>query len=368
MGDMTRRSPTGLLDICGKAAIYTKATRGTPNERCCTLWHLPDGFDWTIINDHAVKMSGWTRTLIVLAPLLSACSGKTNTVTPTPVPGQTTPTPAPAPIPSLVATLVGAGDIADCGNDGGAHAEATAKLLDRMDGMVFTAGDNAYFDATTLDYQNCYAPRWGRHRSRTYPSPGNHEYQVSAAPYFSYFGDRAGPQGGGFYSYTLGNWHIVALNSNIAMISPGSEQYVWLQNDLQANKSTSTARCTLAYWHHPHFTSGPSAGSNGMMANLWKLLYDFGVDVVVNGHDHLYERFAPQDVTGRRDNFGIAEYVVGTGGAPLYDFGPTAPNSLFKLKTYGVLKLTLRDVGWDSVFVEAGTSALMDNSIGNLCH
>ena len=304
-------------------------------------------------------------------PLVAACSGgQTNTVTPTPVPAKTTPapapTPTPTPIPSLVATLVGAGDIADCGNDGGAHAEATAKLLDRMDGMVFTAGDNAYFDATTLDYQNCYAPRWGRHRSRTYPSPGNHEYQVSAAPYFSYFGDRAGPQGGGFYSYTLGNWHIISLNSNVG-VSAGSPQVAWLTNDLDVNSHSATAKCTLAYWHHPLFTSGPSAGSNGLMRDVWQALYKYGVDVVVNGHDHLYERFFPQDPSGIRGPAGIAEYIVGTGGTPLYDFGPLLPNSANHLKAYGVIYFTLRDVGWDSVFIQAGTENQFDLTSG-LCH
>ena len=126
----------------------------------------------------------------------------------------------------MTAILVGAGDIADCtsiGADGGAHTEATARLLDRMAyDAVFTAGDNAYFDGTTAQFANCYGPRWGRHKSRTYPSPGNHEYQVSAAPYFDYFGDRAGPRGAGFYSYTLGNWHIVSLNSNVESAKAGS--------------------------------------------------------------------------------------------------------------------------------------------------
>jgi 3',5'-cyclic AMP phosphodiesterase CpdA len=261
--------------------------------------------------------------------------------------------------------FVGAGDIADCANEGGIHAEATAKLLDRMtDATVFTAGDNAYFDATAADFQNCYAPRWGRHKSRTYPSAGNHEYQVSANPYFDYFGDRAGPRGAGFYSYAIGNWHIIALNSNVPATA-GSEQLVWLDNDLRSNP----AKCTLAYWHHPLFTSGPSAGSGGLMRDAWKVLYDRGVDVIVNGHDHLYERYFPQDPNGLRGPAGIVEYIVGTGGAPLYDFGPILPNSAFKMnRSYGVLRFTLRDTGWDSAFVEAGTEIQFDPSFGNLCH
>jgi hypothetical protein len=308
------------------------------------------------------------RTLVLPAFLAVSCSSNSTTpVTPTPTPSPT-PTPTPTPIPSLTAILIGAGDIADCANNGGAPAESTAKLLDKMDGTVFTAGDNAYFDATVADFQNCYGPRWGRQKSRTYPSPGNHEYQVSANPYFDYFGGRAGPGGAGFYSYTLGNWHVVSLNSNVP-VSAGSEQLVWLSNDLDANSRTATAKCTLAYWHHPLFTSGPSAGSGGLMKDVWKVLYDRGVDVVVNGHDHLYERYNPQDPNGLRGPAGIVEYIVGTGGAPLYDFGPTAPNSAFKTnRSYGVIKFTLRDVGWDSVFIEAGTEAQLDPSFGNLCH
>ncbi len=174
-------------------------------------------------------------------------------------------------------------------------------------------------------------------------------------------------RGGGFYSYTLGNWHILSLNSNVG-VTQGSDQYVWLLDDLEANKRSATARCTLAYWHHPLFTSGPSAGTNALMRDIWSLLYQYGVDVVINGHDHLYERFAPQDVNGRRDNFGIQEFVVGTGGAPQYDFGPTAQNSQFKMKAYGVLRLTLRDVGYDSVFIEADTGAQFDANLNVLCH
>jgi hypothetical protein len=317
-----------------------------------------------------MKTHPWMRVLVVLAALAAACTGsRTDTVSPTPIPGQPPP-PQPTPAPSLIAVLVGAGDIADCDNDRGTHAEATGKLLDKIDGTVFTPGDNAYFNATAADFRNCYDPRWGRFKSRTYPTPGNHEYQSPGAiPYFDYFGDRAGPRGAGFYSYTLGNWHVVALNSNVP-VTQGSEQFLWLQMDLEANKSTNTARCSLAYWHHPLFTSGPSAGSNGLMRDIWNLLYQYGVDVVVNGHDHLYERFDSQDPTGRRDlPAGIREFIVGTGGAPLYDFGPTAPNSLAKLKgVYGVLKLTLRDVGYDSVFIEAGTEAQLDPTFSNLCH
>jgi acid phosphatase type 7 len=320
------------------------------------------------MNSRAAALS---PVLVVLA-LAAACSGNSSVTpspTPSPGPGPITPTP----IPSPPVTLVGAGDIGDCTTlDGGANAEATARLVDRItDAVVFTAGDNAYFDGTAAEYANCYGPRWGRFRNRTRPSPGNHEYNPPSFgfPYFDYFGERAGARGAGFYSYTLGNWHIVSLNSN-APVGPGSEQLSWLRQDLDLNKSSPSSKCTLAYWHHPLFTSGPSGGSNALMRPVWQVLYEFGVEVVVNGHDHLYERFDWMDPTGRRDspNAGIREYIVGTGGAPLYDFGPRLPASLFGLKAYGVLKFTLRDTGWDSVFIQAGTELLVDVSMENLCH
>ena len=318
----------------------------------------------------------WLRLLVFLAFLAVACrGGGTTPVAPTPTP---TPTPVPPPAPSVTAYLVGAGDIADCtnrlNNDGGIHAEATAKLIDSMpEAMVFTAGDDAYFSGSPEEFNNCYGPRWGRFKNRTRPSPGNHEYvegvRTNGVPYFDYFGGSAGDRGTGFYSYTLGNWHIVSLNSNVG-VGPGSEQLMWLTNDLDANSRSATAKCTLAYWHHPLFTSGPSAGSNALMRTVWTVLYQYGVDVVVNGHDHLYERFNPQDPNGRPDApAGIREYIVGTGGVALYEFGPTAPNSVFKTnRSWGVIRFTLRDVGYDSVFVEAGTLAQIDPSLGNLCH
>lgn len=316
-----------------------------------------------------MKAPLWTRLLVVLLPLAAACSGgQTNTVSPTPVPGQPVPTPTPTPTPSLVATLVGAGDIANCANDGGAHAEATARVIERSNyDAVFTAGDNAYFCGAEAEFRDCYNPRWGRFKSRTYPSPGNHEYECGSngVPYFNYFGERAGPRGAGFYSYTLGNWHVISLNNYVSM-APGQEQYTWLAADLEQARN-DRVRCSLAYWHQPLFTSGPSAGTSGFVRPIWDLLYQYGVEVVINGHDHLYERFGPQDVNGRRDPLGPVEYIVGSGGASLYDFRLTLPNSVFQRKAYGVLKLTLRDVGWDSVFIEAGTETPFDATSNNLC-
>ncbi len=215
--------------------------------------------------------------------------------------------------------LVGAGDIASCSSGGD---EITAGLLDSIPGTVFTAGDNAYEDGTAGEFQDCYAPSWGRHRARTRPAPGNHDYHTSgAAPYYAYFGSLAGPGGRGYYSYDLGAWHIIALNSNGAA-GEESEQAVWLLADLAANPSL----CTLAYWHHPLFSSGDH-GSISQMKAIWEILDGAGVDVVVNGHDHVYERFAPQDAEGVADPTGIREFVIGTGGESLTPFRSVLANS-----------------------------------------
>ena len=290
----------------------------------------------------------WVRCLFALAALAGACGGTKST----PV----GPTIDPPPITPQIAIMVGAGDIGDCSAlaDLGVHARDTGKMLDTIaSDAIFTVGDNAYMVGSTEDFRNCYDAAWGRFKSKTYPTPGNHEYaQPGALPYFQYFGDRAG-EGGfrtGYYSYNLGNWHIVALNSPL-QATGGIDQLMWLKDDL----ASSRARCTMAYWHYPVFTSGPSNGSaeTRVMREAWQILFDAGVDLIVNGHDHLYERFAPQGPDGRRnDNFGITEIIVGTGGAPLYDFtGGGNPNSVARMRTYGVLKLTLRDTGFESVFL-----------------
>jgi len=200
----------------------------------------------------------------------------------------------------------------------GTSASPTAALLDNIPGTVFTAGDNAYPNGSSSDYSQCYNPSWGRHKARTRPSPGNHDHNTSgAAGYFGYFGAQAGPSGLGYYSYDLGAWHIISLDSNIDM-SAGSAQETWLRADLAA----STKRCAIAYWHHPRFSSGTNHGSEPATQPLWQALYDFGAEIVISGHDHEYERFAPQTPNGSADPArGIREFVVGTGGAGLYSLG-----------------------------------------------
>jgi len=266
---------------------------------------------------------------------------------------------------SEAVVLVGAGDIANCEISGGSGAVATARLLDQIPGTVFTVGDHAYPSGTAEQFRDCYEPSWGRHKARTRPAPGNHDYLTSSAkPYFDYFGDSAGPERRGYYSYSLGAWHIVSLNSFIAADSR-SPQLEWLRKDLADNRTA----CTLAYWHIPVFSSGPHGVEvqNSMhMLEAWRVLYQFGADVVVNGHDHDYERYAPQNPKGKADpEKGIREFVVGTGGGGLYEFRRILPNSEARAnRSYGVLKLTLRtaDYSWEFVaatgepFHDAGTS------------
>ncbi|MDQ3871413.1 MAG: DNRLRE domain-containing protein [Chloroflexota bacterium] len=255
--------------------------------------------------------------------------------------------------------LVGAGDIASCSSLGD---QATATLLDTIPGTVFTAGDNAYESGTASEFANCYDPSWGRHKARTRPSVGNHEYKTSGATgYFDYFGAAAGSRSKGYYSYDLGKWHIVVLNSNCPAVGgcgAGSPQETWLRADLAA----STSQCTLGYWHHPLFSSGEH-GNVLDVKPLWQALQAEGAEVVVAGHDHLYERFAPQTADGVADPNGIREFVVGTGGRSLYLFSAARPNSVARSRgSYGVLKLTLHGDGytWEflpvaGLFVDAGS-------------
>jgi 3',5'-cyclic AMP phosphodiesterase CpdA len=262
--------------------------------------------------------------------------------------------------------LVGAGDISDCRND---NDEATAKLLDDIEGTVFTAGDNVYRSGTYAEYMDCYDPTWGRHKVRTKPAPGNHGYNTEGASgYFNYFGAAAGDPNKGYYSYDLGEWHIVVLNSmceEVGGCEEPSPQITWLKQEL-ANNQTA---CTLAIWHHPLFSSGGEHGSDPKMQAAWDALYAANAELVVNGHDHDYERFAPQTPSAVADpTNGIREFVVGTGGGSLDGLGTKRANSeVFNDDTYGVLKLTLHSGSYDWEFVpEAGKSFSDSGTTG--CH
>ena len=239
--------------------------------------------------------------------------------------------------------FVGAGDIHDtCADD---EAEITAALLDGIAGTVFTIGDHVP-NGTSDEFTNCYDSRWGRHKARTRPTAGDDEYtQAGAIPYFDYFGSAAGGPAG-YYSFDLGDWHVISLNSNIASDS-SSEQVAWLEADLAANPSA----CTLALWHHPRFSAG-RATLDRKMRFIWKMLDQAGVDVVLNAHHHHYERFAPQDADGNADPEGIRSFIVGTGGKPLSSASNVQPNSEKIIATaFGVLELTLHPTGYSWKFV-----------------
>jgi alkaline phosphatase len=262
--------------------------------------------------------------------------------------------------PGPPVTLVGAGDIGNCKSQAVAQ---TADLVEQIPGIVFTTGDNAYPHGSAADFRDCYTPFWGRFRSRTRPSPGNHEYMTAgAAPYYEYFGANAGPSGLGYYAFSAGSWRVIALNSEV-MVGPGSAQLEWLRDELNENRS----RCTMAYWHKPLFTSGPN-GPNRDMREIWRVLYEFDADLVINGHDHLYERFAPQDPDGRGDSArGIRQITVGTGGGDLYSPVMSAANTEANGHSFGVLKLTLADTGYQWEFVPVPGSAFTDRGLGQ-CH
>ncbi len=255
--------------------------------------------------------------------------------------------------------FVGAGDIAGCWFNA---AERTAQLLDTIPGTVFTAGDNVYDSGTAREFRDCYELTWGRHKSRTRPTPGNHDYLTkNAAPYYEYFGASAGPSGRGYYSYELGSWHIIALNSNIDA-GEGSTQMEWLRRDLLTDKH----KCTLAYWHHPVFSSGKH-GNNMHMRAIFDELFSRGVEVVISGHEHMYERLAPMDGAGVPDPLGIRSFIVGTGGAMLTGSGKTHPSSEVRQSAYGVLKLTLKKGSYDWQFVPVSDDVVGDRGSGT-CH
>ncbi|MEA2404914.1 MAG: acid phosphatase type 7 [Thermoleophilaceae bacterium] len=262
--------------------------------------------------------------------------------------------------------IVAAGDIASCSTSAD---DDTARLVARTPGTVAALGDDAYPSGSPSQYKDCYGPTWGRFKGRTRPAPGNHEYISSprAAGYFGYFGAAAGGRDG-WYSYEVSGWHMVVLNSNCAFVGgcdAGSRQAKWLRADLAAHP----ARCTLAYWHHPRFSSGERHGDSPFMAPLWQILYDAGADVVLSGHDHGYERFAPKTASGRVDRaHGIREFVVGTGGAGLYPFNPPEHGSERRQTgTYGVLKLSLTGSGYSWRFLRAAGKPFSDSGSGR-CH
>ena len=261
--------------------------------------------------------------------------------------------------------VAAAGDIASqgapCAGD-----RATAALVARMDPtVVLVLGDNQYTRGTLTEFRSSYDRTWGRFKKITWPTPGNHEYRTEGARgYFDYFGRQAEPPAG-YYSFELGTWHLVAINSGNGDI--GQEQHSWIRMDLASDDH----RCQLAYWHHPLWTSGTVEGADPQPQDLdalWSTLFDAGVDVVLNGHAHQYERFSQLNPSGQIDPVhGIREFVVGTGGGKFHEFGDVVYGSEVRdADNYGVLELTLRDdaYGWRFVSVDG---RVLDEGEG-ACH
>ncbi len=279
--------------------------------------------------------------------------------------------------------VVAAGDIA-CdpessrynqkkGTSDGCHMKSTSDMaMAQNPDAVLALGDNQYESGGLLAFKESYDPTWGRMKAKTYPVPGNHEYHVRGAkPYYEYFGDRAGDPAKGYYSFNLGPWHIIALNSNCGEVScgTGSEQEKWLRADLAANHSA----CTLAYWHAPRFSSGLH-GDSAAFSAFWRDLFDARADVVLNGHDHDYERFSPQTPNAASDEArGIREFVVGTGGKNLRGFargvawhrnhnGDTRQSVYF-----GILRMDLYPTGYSWKYLSEHPDKYSDEGV-SLCH
>jgi PKD repeat protein len=301
-----------------------------------------------------------------LTPVLAACGSEV--VAPFEIPP-----PSLAVVPSEY-VWIGAGDIADCGKT---SDEKVADLIGSMlDGdpsaEVFTAGDNVYDNGTAQEYRDCYGPNWGQFKDRTWAALGNHEYNTGTAdPSFDYFTiggvERIGPRDKGYYSLDRGDWHIVMLNSNTSYVpmKAGSAQEQWLRADLAATDKS----CILAVFHHPRFyscSSGTCTPSSGM-ATAWNVLYEFGADVIINGHRHHYERFAPQDPAGNPDPDGIREFVVGTGGVGVSSPPVPAANTevIAPANSFGVIRLTLRPGAYDWEFVGIPGVSFTDSGTGS---
>ena len=327
----------------------------------------------------------WIATAVVGAAILIGCGGPSpsslatsggvgasteppatvGTAAPGTSPGATSdPVASDTPDPSIV-TLSGAGDIGRCGTTGD---EATGRLLDDLPGFVFTAGDNAYETGSARDFLRCYEPSWGRHLQRTYPAPGNHDHLTRGATgYFDYFGDRAGTPGEGWYAVDVGTWRLIVLDSECAAVGGcgrESRQGRWLAREL----TTNPRPCTLAIWHHPRFSTGDH-GPNRGVSDFWDQLHEAGVDLIVNGHEHSYERFVPVDPSGRPDpGRGIRQIVVGTGGAPLRGFPRNDPNSEVRDgSSHGVLRLDLGPDGYSWAFLPVA-GGVFEDAGSDTCH
>jgi hypothetical protein len=350
-----RIASVGSVDVTPSAATVPVGARAqlraTVRDDQGNLLSRP--VTWTSSNSSivAVNRNGLVGGMSEGTAVVSASSGGQTDVATITVSG--------GPPRSLI--MVGAGDIASCASDGD---EATADLLDVTPGTVFTLGDNAYPDGAAAEYANCYDPHWGRQKARTRPIPGNHEYQTpNATGYFDYFGTAAHDPAKGYYSFDVGEWHIIMLNSELD-ISAGSPEEQWLRADLAAHAN----QCTMAMWHEPRFTSSVGRVTLDYLKPLWDALYEAGADLILNGHDHNYERFALQTPGGVADaSYGLRQFTVGTGGESHYGFGTPAPNSQVRGSAFGVLKLILSSGSYAWEFIPVEGQTFTDNGTTN-CH
>jgi acid phosphatase type 7 len=275
-----------------------------------------------------------------------------------------------APTPEIAkevpTTVLTAGDIADCVNGvASASAIATANLVAQYpDVPLLILGDLAYSVGSAPEFNNCFALTWGKFRDRSFPTPGNHEYgTANAAGYFDYFGPRAGPDRRGYYSADIGKWRVYSLNSNVAMDAT-SPQALWFKSEIA---SATTPKCTIAIWHHPPYTSSVRAATVGAR-DLWKMVVDAGVDLVLNGHEHHYERFAPMDRDGRvaAETAGTRLFTVGSGGhSVLYEFGAISPTSEVRYNaSHGVMKLSLYAEKYEWEFLPTAAGVVGDKGSG----
>ena len=301
--------------------------------------HDPDG-DLPLVY-HWDFGDGNTDTGATAAHLYTSDGGYTVTLTVTDARGASSPAASTAAhVQASPLVLLAAGNISSCGSN---WDDLTARILDTIPGTVLTLGDNAFPNGSATNYQTCYDPTWGRHKARTYATLGNHEYDTGTADgAFDYFGERVGARGQGYYSFNLGAWHVIVLNSNGAFVpfAAGTAQDQWLQADLAAN----TRKCTLATWHHARFfsSSDPGFTASAPIKILWDRLYPAGADVVLHAYLHHYERLAPMTPDGAVDNArGIRAFMVGTGGESLGMPSVIAANSEVRGAAFGVLKLTL---------------------------
>jgi hypothetical protein len=291
--------------------------------------------------------------LLVLA-VATACSDGRPTTFPTAVPTSSSdPTPPSAPQEPPVSppsggqtvSIVAVGDTGMCSARD--SVQRTADLAARYGGPLLLLGDLAYDRGTSDEFMNCFDPAWGKLRGRWHPLPGNHDYGTpNAAGYLQYFGAAAAPHGRIYYSVRIGEWLVLMLDSN-EQWRAGSPQYEFVRSELAGNRGT----CTLAAWHHPLFSSGPN-GSNPHMRDLAALLHQNGADIILSGHDHLYERFARQTADGRPDAQGFRQFIAGTGGVRLYAAARREANSEVVVSSHGVLRLTLHANSYDWAFVD----------------